>query len=117
MAKVFLIHEPTRWDRATQRMVRFKNLEALRDHGDLRLVFPGLDRPPPPVAALPAMQEAFGAYAQGDFIAMVGDPDLWAIATVLALQNTGGYVAWLRWNNRSLDYERSYAPDGLWRVE
>jgi hypothetical protein len=114
MPRVFMIHEPVRWDRRLQEMVRFKDLELLHEHGDLHLVIPGLDRPPPLAKALPALQEAFKTFAQGDFIAMVGEPDLWVMGSVLALQNTGGYCAFLRWNNRAREYERSYVPEGLW---
>lgn len=111
MSKVFVLHEPARWD--GRRMVPF-DLSAADRYGERVVVFPGGDRPPPAQEALPALECAMRSYTRADYLLVAGDMDLLVWASVLALRNTSGMLNLLRWNNRSRRYECSSAPQGLW---
>ena len=104
---VFLIHEPVRWNGS--RMVAL-DMSPAKDYGELKVIFPGQDRPPCVAEAMPAIADAMGLFTENDYLVIAGDMDLLIWAAALALENTKGKVRLLRWDNRGRRYEVSEAP-------
>jgi len=111
--RVFIIHEPARWDASKKRMVPF-DLSSVDDYGERVVIFPGGNRPPPWAEAGPRLLETMTQFKETDFLVIAGDIDFLVWASVLALRATNGKLKLLRWNNRSTRYDISTAPPELW---
>lgn len=112
MSTVYVVHEPARWDHAAQAMVPI-DISKAAEYGPLRIVLPGLNRPPAAAQALGALKAAFAGFGTDDYLLLAGDMDLLVWASSLALRRTGGKLNLLRWNNRGCAYRVCRAPDGL----
>jgi hypothetical protein len=104
MSTVFAVHQPARYDQTKRRMVPIDISKAER-FGKMRLVFPGLDRPPPVDEAIPTLRTVLGVFKPTDYLVLAGDLDLVVFAAALALNATGGKINLLKWSNRLQDYE------------
>ena len=112
MTKVFLVHEPTRWS-IRNRVMEPLDLSPAKEHGELVVVFPGADRPPPAAQGLPELKRVMAGYTAADYLVVAGDMDLLVWAAALALKATGGRVNLLKWDSRGRRYEPVASPDGL----
>ncbi len=106
---VYAVHVPSRWDRRTNGMISV-DMSPAAEHGELRVIFPGLDRPPSVAQALPAMRQTLAAFTPHDYLVLAGDMDLVVWASVLALKNTGGRLNLLKWDSRSRRYGVMQSP-------
>jgi len=62
--------------------------------------------PPDPMDSVAAIERAMADYTADDFLVMVGEMDLIALATAFAMQATGGVVQFLKWDR----VHRAYFP-------
>lgn len=111
MSKVFVVHEPSFWDRTKKRMVPM-DIAPADKFGQRVVIFPGPDRPPRGEKAIPRMAEALATYTRNDFLLVSGHTDLLIWACVLAFR-AGNGLTLLKWNNRERDYEAVPAPASL----
>ena len=114
MSDVYLIHEPVQFDRRQNKMVPLRVSEAVERYGELKVVFPGADRPPRGDRALPVLAQAMGRFRPCDYLVLAGDWDIVVWAAVLAAKATAGKIKLLKWNNRAREYDVIEAPPGLW---
>lgn len=112
MSIVYALHEPVRYDRVSRVMVP-TDLNAAKDFGELRIVFPGRDRPPPIHECADALKAAMARFRSCDRLLIAGDMDLVAFAAVLASKACGGRLTLLKWHGRDRCYHEVAAPDGL----
>lgn len=111
MPTVFAIHEPTRWDHAQRRTVAI-DLSPAREHGDLRVIFPGLGKPPPTGEwFIESLTAALLNFKQGDFLLIAGNMEHVAWATVVVFKITGALPSFLKWDNRAGRYELIRSPN------
>lgn len=99
---VFVVHEPVRWN--GRRMVAL-DMSPAEKFGDLRVIFPGQDRPPPAQEAMPILQNAMCAFRPDDYLVIAGDMDLVVWAAALALKTTSGTLRLLKWDSRQRQYD------------
>jgi len=112
-ARVFIIHEPARWDNVERKMVPF-DLSSVDEFGERFVIFPGGNRPPPWAKGCKHFLNVMSQYQEGDFLVIAGDMDLLVWASVLALKASNGKLNLLRWNSRQQVYEVCSAPTEIW---
>lgn len=109
---VYALHEPVRFDRAKRCMVPI-SLDRARSYGELKVVFPGTNRPPPINRCKDELRAAMSEFRPCDRLLIVGDMDLFAFAAVLAAKATNGDLTLLKWDSRAQEYLEVRAPEGL----
>lgn len=105
--RVFIIHEQARWVGNKRMALDFSSADI---YGRRVVVFPDIDRSPPVEEAMPAVRQAMADFQPDDYLVIAGDMDLLIWAAAIALNNTGGRVNLLKWNNRSKAYDVCPAP-------
>lgn len=109
---VYAIHQPVRYDRVKREMVPV-DLTAAKTFGQLHIVFPGRDRPPPITACADELKAAMARFKPHDRLLIAGDMDLIVFAAVLAAKACGGKLTLLKWDGRERRYHEVSAPNGL----
>lgn len=112
MSIVYALHQPVRYDRVKREMVPV-DLSRAKSFGDLHIVFPGTDRPPPIAQCADALKAAMARFKPADRLLIAGDMDLIAFAAVLAAKACKGQLTLLKWDGRERRYYEVAAPDGL----
>jgi hypothetical protein len=74
--------------------------------GTVTQILPAGKPPPDPMESVTAIETAMADYTADDFIVLVGEMDLIAIATAFAMEATGGHVNFLKWDRT----HRAYFP-------
>lgn len=75
--------------------------------GQVVYITPLGSRPPPdPMDSVPTIERAMADYTVADFLVLVGEMDLIALAAAFAMQATGGVVNFLKWDRN----HRAYFP-------
>lgn len=98
MSRVFVIHEPRRADGSPQ-----VNLRPAAIFGDVTVVL-GQGKPhPDPMVSLPSIRAALAEYRPEDYIVLLGEMDLVALATWVALERCGS-VRFLKWDRQNGAY-------------
>jgi hypothetical protein len=72
--------------------------------GQLRSVLPPGRPPSDPDALVAAVQAGLVNFTERDFLLLIGDPVAIGVATVAAVDATGGPVKMLRWESRARCY-------------
>jgi hypothetical protein len=111
--RVYLINWPVFYDREKKCMVR-REMNVAESFGELKIIFPGTDRPPSSEKALPILAREMSLFSPLDYLVLVGDWELVTWAAVLAAKATKGKIKLLKWNSRAMNYEPITAPAGLW---
>jgi hypothetical protein len=109
---VYVVHEPIRWNSRDRCMVPL-DLTPAKQYGQLKLVLPGGNRPPPLTQAMPQLKETMAEFTDQDYLLLAGDMDLLVWAAALALRATGGRVKLLKFDNRTRLYEVRSTPEDL----
>ncbi len=100
-ARVFVINEPLRADGSP--LVSLKPAEFF---GSVIHILPAGKPPADPMESLPRIEEVLADYREGDFIVLVGEMDLVALAVAVALEANEGRVNFLKWDRNN----RAYFP-------
>lgn len=74
------------------------------EFGELKLVFPGVDRPPPIDRAAPVIKEAMAGFTADDKLLIAGDMDLVIFGAILAAKACNGQLTLLKWHGRDRRY-------------
>lgn len=112
MSRVFILHEPVSYDRQERRMVPI-DLSPAKKFGDLHIVFPGHDRPPPIADCADALKVAMATFTAADRLLIAGDIDLVVFAAILAAKACNGHLTLLKWHTRDRCYFEVAAPSEL----
>lgn len=75
------------------------DLEPAREYGDLVHVLPAGKLPADPTPSIARMQTVLKAYAESDYLLLVGDLVMMSAACALAARTTGGVVSVLTWQS------------------
>jgi len=111
MSIVYILHEPVRYDRVKRIMVPI-DLNPAKEYGDLVVVFPGRDRPPPIDECADDLRAAMARFKPADRLLIAGDMDLLIFASILAAKACGTLVL-LKWHSRDRHYQEIKAPKDL----
>lgn len=111
--RVYLINWPSFYDREKRCMVK-REMDSGESFGELKVIFPGTDRPPASEQALPVLAREMASFRSIDYLVLAGDWDLVTWAAVLAARATKGKLQLLKWDNRGRCYSPIVAPVGLW---
>jgi hypothetical protein len=97
--RVFIVNEPLRADGSA-----IISLKPAAVFGEVRCILSAGKPPPDPMESVPAIERALENFSKNDFIVLVGEMDLVAIATAFAMQATGGEVKFLKWDRIHRSY-------------
>lgn len=109
---VYVIHEPSRYDHRRRAMVAI-DISPAAEHGPLKIIFPGLDRPPYIDLCAGELKLAMESFRAEDRLLMAGDMELLVFAAVIAARKTNGDLTLLKWDRESFRYFEVRAPRGL----
>jgi len=99
--RAFVVNEPLRADGTP-----LVSLRPAEFFGDVVCILEAGKPPPDPMESAQAIEDALQGYTSQDFIVLVGEMDLIAIATAFAMRATGGHVNFLKWDRT----HRAYFP-------
>lgn len=100
-ARVFVINEPRAADGSN-----LISLKPAAFFGEVICILQPGKPPADPMESVPAIEKALEGFTDKDFIVLVGEMDLVAIAVAFAMQATGGSVNFLKWDR----VHRAYFP-------
>jgi hypothetical protein len=106
MSKVFVTHEPTKWDETAQRLVPIFNLTPAAVYGDLEILLPAGASLISTVPMVRMMRDRLAGFSDDDYILPAGDPASMMAAGMIASSLNHGRVKVLRWDRQS----RAYIP-------
>lgn len=104
MSKVFVTHEPTKWDEAAQRAVPLFNLTPAATYGDIEVLMPAGASLLSTVPMVRVMRDRLAKFSDDDYILPVGDPASIAAACAIAAEMNAGRVKLLRWDRKARAY-------------
>jgi hypothetical protein len=104
MKKVFVTHEPTRWDEEQQQAVPLFDLTPAAEYGQLEVLLPAGGTLISTVPMVRVMRDRLAHFGDGDYILPVGDPASIAAASAIAAEMNHGRVKLLRWDRRAKKY-------------
>lgn len=109
---IYVLHEPVRFDKTKRIMVPI-DLAPARKLGDVHIVLPGHDRPPPIEDCADDLKAAMARFTPADRLLIAGDMDLVVFAAILAAKACNGALVLLKWSARNRCYFEVAAPAGL----
>ena len=102
--RIYIPHEPCRWDAAVQSCVPIYDLGPATKHGTLT---PLLPRGPLTLSSrevVAKLREQLQDFTDDDFILCIGDPVIVASACMVAAQINGDYAKVLRYDRHNKEY-------------
>jgi len=105
MPKVYVVHEPTRWDAEMQQRVRTMDLSPAERHGEMVYLLSGdQGLPGDDNATMGVLRRKLAAFTDKDFLLPVGNPVMIGAAAALAANETDGLLNFLVWQRREREY-------------
>lgn len=95
--RVFIVHEPLKFDRGSGQMRRWADLTPASEFGELIFILPPGQPPIDPRATLPKLQEALKDFSDDDHLLAIGQPALLAWAAAIAARAANGRIRVLVW--------------------
>ena len=113
--RVYIVHEPKRFDQRSRELVSAFNVKTAAEFGDITYILSSANRPPiDPEASLPAIRKAMALFKPQDYLLLIGDMNLVAWAGAIAARATDGVLNLLRWDNVDKRYVAFHAK--LWET-
>lgn len=118
--RVFIPQHPTKFDPDTKLLVNDGDLSGIHEFGDPIFVIRSgrlLDRQLP--RTIRWIEDALFDFGPQDYLAMIGDSQLYAVSLFIASRNIKAPVRIIRWNRRTNAYKVSEANLGglLWHAQ
>lgn len=105
MSRVFVVQEPTRFNKETGRREVIMNLRPAAEYGDLEfLIDPGKYFMLAPGPIIKEMKRKLFNFNDNDFLVPVGDPSAIACAAMIAGLANAGKVNFLKWDGKLRKY-------------
>ena len=95
--RVFITHEPLKFDRSTGKMMRWADLSPAAEFGTMVFMLPPGPAPNDLQASLPQIQDKLKDFNADDFLMAVGNPALLACAAAIAARAANGKLQVLVW--------------------
>ena len=102
--KVFVVQEPMRRDRLTQRLEPFMDLSPAAAYGDLEVLLKSRAVPLSGAPLIEKLRVKLKDFSSNDFLVLVGDTTLIAAAVLVAGKINHGSVNVLKWNRETASY-------------
>lgn len=99
---VYIVCEPTQTVAGASR--RIMDFTPALEHGDLVVLMPQSQSMLAPVPTVRALKEKLRNFTDNDFILPVGDPVLIATVAMVAAEQNGGRVKFLKWDKHEHRY-------------
>lgn len=118
--RVFVTQHPTKFDPVTKDLVNDGDLSGLHDFGTpIFMIRSGKLRDRQLQRTIRWLEAALFDFSENDFLAVIGDSQIYAIALYIAARNTKGPVKTIRWNRRTNVFKVSEADLGglIWRKQ
>lgn len=104
--RVFVVQQPSYFDRDIRKFVAKYDLSPATSHGQLvYMLGPGNIFKDRMIQAIRQLETVLATYTESDFLLAVGDPVAIAAAALIAGQRTGGKINILKWDRIAAAYE------------
>ena len=103
---VYVVQDHRRYDKGTGEYVSVHDLSPAEEFGQLKYLLSPTAAPWATESIINDLWEGLDGFRQGDYLLMIGNPVLCALAAVVACDITEGRIRFLQWNGR----ERKYTP-------
>jgi hypothetical protein len=101
---VYVVQDHRRYDKLTGQYVSVHDLSPAEEFGQLKYLLTPTAAPWAPESIINDLWEGLEGFKPGDYLLMVGNPVLCALAAVVACDITGGRISFLQWNGKEYRY-------------